>query len=337
MHSRQLLILQQNPDHLAQPQIRPERQFPNAIAILIRMAIIPKFLFQILPVAAHRLQSRPGDLQHHRRIPQAPILRIEMIARSPIANKCPIHTLRRSKNFPSRQIRPIPRADQPAGLHPIQRPIKRRRNRSPALRRNAQQIRRPHPVAQTIAQTIHLAVIRPHPLLHNLRRNAHHVRITYPPPLDNPHNLPPRRQFPNQRLKAKYPRIRSLERIQNRRRRIHQRPRRIILHAKSLPIRPAILKRRRQRSRHLPRRLIKYQNHALPRHHRKTSLHGVPRPIHQFRIHRIKNNRRHIQSFYLDYLFPSSEPFVSPTLSSIAQTRSRTQRGARSFRTQGAP
>ena len=203
MHSRQFFILQQNPNHLAQSQIRPKRQFPDAIAVLIGMTIIPKFFLEIPPLAAHRFQSRPGDLQNHRRIPQAPILRIEMIPSRPIANKSPIHALRRSKNFPRRQIRPIPRANQSRSLHPIERAIESSRNRSPALRRNPQQIRRPHPVAQTIAQPVHLAVIRPHPLLHNLRRNAHHVRITNPPPLHNPHNLPPRRQVPQSMAESK--------------------------------------------------------------------------------------------------------------------------------------
>ncbi len=48
MHARQFLILQQHTNHVGQAEVRAEGQFANAVAVLIRVAIFPEFLFQIL-------------------------------------------------------------------------------------------------------------------------------------------------------------------------------------------------------------------------------------------------------------------------------------------------
>ncbi len=136
------------------------------------------------------------------------------------------------------------------------------------------------------------------------------MRITNLPPLHSSNNLPPRRKLPNQRLKAKDPHIRRLKRRKHRCRRSNQRPRQIILHAKSLPIRPAILQCRRQRSRHFPRPARQKSNNMLARQHGETCLDGVPRPVHQFRIHLIQNDRRHSPTILFG-LFISVDPAVS--------------------------
>ena len=49
-----------------------------------------------------------------------------------------------------------------------------------------QRFRAKHPLSQAIAQFIHFLIVRPHALLHDLRRHSDHVRVANPPPLHHP-------------------------------------------------------------------------------------------------------------------------------------------------------
>src|ERR1700745_923865 len=53
VYSGKFFILQQNSDHFRQAKVCSERQLAYAVAVLVGMAILPKFLFQIFARALH--------------------------------------------------------------------------------------------------------------------------------------------------------------------------------------------------------------------------------------------------------------------------------------------
>jgi len=45
VYAGEFFVLQKNSNHLRQPKVCSERQLTDAVAVLIRLAIVPKFLF----------------------------------------------------------------------------------------------------------------------------------------------------------------------------------------------------------------------------------------------------------------------------------------------------
>src|SRR6266699_6018261 len=84
------------------------------------MAVVPEFLLQILAATLDADEPRALDLERQRRILQVAIFSVEVVACSGVANESAINGRGRGKNLTRRQVRPIARADQPAGLHPVE-------------------------------------------------------------------------------------------------------------------------------------------------------------------------------------------------------------------------
>src|SRR5258708_11807752 len=141
------------------------------------MAVAPEFLLQILAATLDADEPRALDLQLQRCSLQVAVLSVEVVAGSGVANKGTIDGRGRRENFARRQVRPIARADQPAGLHPVEAAVEVCSYFSPRFCSYREGFGAKHALAQLVAQAIHHAVIRAHALLHDLWRHANHVRV----------------------------------------------------------------------------------------------------------------------------------------------------------------
>src|SRR5437879_1694944 len=168
VHSGEFFILKQNPDHFGQSKVGAESELANPVAIFVGVAIAPEFLLQILAGTLDAYEPRALDLQLQRRGLQIAILPVEMVASSGVANESPINGRRCSKNLTRRQVRPVARADQSAGLHPVEAAVEVRGDFRPSFGFYREGFGAKHALAQLVAQAIHHAVVRAHTLLHDL-------------------------------------------------------------------------------------------------------------------------------------------------------------------------
>src|SRR6266478_5613102 len=142
------------------------------------MAIAPELLFQILALASDAHEPRALNLQVQRRGLQVAVFSVEVIAGRGVADKGSVHCCGCSENFSGRKIRPVPRADQTAGLHPVEPTIEMRGDFRSGFGFYSEGFGAKHALAQLLAEAIHQAVIRAHALLHDLWRDSDHVRVT---------------------------------------------------------------------------------------------------------------------------------------------------------------
>ena len=215
MDARHFLILEQNTNHLAEAEIRSERELADTIAVFVRVAVVPEVALEIGAIALGRRQPAVSNLENQRRPAKAAVFRIEIVARRSVADKRPVNRSRGREYLARRKIGPVARIDEAAGLHPGQRMIEC----GPEIRAirgpDGQRPRMVHPVAQLRAQSIDKPVIRAHALTHDLRRDANHVRVPDAPPFDDADNGHAGRQLAFLRLDAQDAGVRELERAQN--------------------------------------------------------------------------------------------------------------------------
>ena len=72
--------------------------------------------------AARRDQSAAADLEHQRGAIEDAVFAVEVVAGGPVAHEHAVHRTRRGEGFAGRQVRPVARVDEAAGLDPGQRP-----------------------------------------------------------------------------------------------------------------------------------------------------------------------------------------------------------------------
>ncbi len=104
VYAGEFFVLQQNSDHFGQAEVRSKCQFAHAIAVLVRVAILPELFLQVLAFTFHFLQPSALDRQRHRRFLQIAVLSVEVVARRRIAHESSIHGRWRCKNFSCRQV-----------------------------------------------------------------------------------------------------------------------------------------------------------------------------------------------------------------------------------------
>ena len=62
-----LLVLQQDADHLAEAEVGAERELADAIAVGVGVAVVPEVALEIGAIAARRHEPAAADLEHERR------------------------------------------------------------------------------------------------------------------------------------------------------------------------------------------------------------------------------------------------------------------------------
>ena len=99
---RDLLVLQNVPNHVLQRQIRSDRKLTNAVAILVRVRVLPELFFKLLVLAVHLGDAIPLHLDRQRRIPQQSILRTQIVTDHPIHHKRAVHLSRSGEDLAAR-------------------------------------------------------------------------------------------------------------------------------------------------------------------------------------------------------------------------------------------
>ena len=73
VYARHLLVLKQNADHVAETEVRAKRELAHPIAVGVGMAVVPEVTLKILAIAAGRRETPILDVEHERRVVQAPV------------------------------------------------------------------------------------------------------------------------------------------------------------------------------------------------------------------------------------------------------------------------
>ena len=142
--------------------------------------------------------------------------------------------------------------------------------------------RRPHPLAQLLAEPIDEPVVRAQPFAHDLRRDPDHVRVADAPPLDQPDDGHARRKLPFLRLHAQNAGVGLLERRRGPAAgaRPH-RPRRDRFDEHRVGVRLVLRQCRLETRRHGATRLVGDQRDPFTGLDRQTGPDGVARAGHQ--------------------------------------------------------
>src|ERR1700678_3567130 len=111
MNAGKFFILQQNADHVRRAKIGDQGQLANAIAVFLRMAIIPEFLLKVFAVARGFLQTAFADAKNERRALQIAVFSAEMIPRRAIADKRAVNFRGGGENFARWKIGPVAATD----------------------------------------------------------------------------------------------------------------------------------------------------------------------------------------------------------------------------------
>ena len=59
VHAGDLFVLQQDPDHVGEREVGAEREFADAVAERIGVAVVPELAFELLPRRTRAETSRP--------------------------------------------------------------------------------------------------------------------------------------------------------------------------------------------------------------------------------------------------------------------------------------
>src|SRR5262249_41661190 len=114
-------------------EVGAKREFADAIAVFVGMAILPEFVFEVFAFAFGVHQAPADKFQHQRRGLQIAVLAVEIVARGRVADEAAIYGTRCRKDFACWKVRPIARADQAAGFYPIELAVEMRGKGSAGL------------------------------------------------------------------------------------------------------------------------------------------------------------------------------------------------------------
>ncbi len=145
-----------------------------------------------------------------------------------------------------------------------------------------------HPFTQAVAQPVHQLVIRAHALLHDLRRDADHVRVANLAALHHFNDGHARAQFAGLRRHAHHTDIRGFQSIQHGRGCDAHGPWTKIFQQQSGVKRAPVVQRGGDTGSNGAAGFIGNQRHVLARTHSETRFHGVSRAGHQVRLWRTK-------------------------------------------------
>src|SRR5580658_483359 len=167
VHAGILLVLQDLADHILQFNIRADRKFAHAIAVLVGVGVAPEILFQfrIWGVRLNHAISLHSNGQ--RMLTQTPKLGAKPIAYDAVNYKRSVDLTGRGKNFSAWQVPPFVRANDPAGFHPAIIRIQIRNQIGARRRFGSNLLRSAYHVDDLDANAVHLQKVGSHSLQHD--------------------------------------------------------------------------------------------------------------------------------------------------------------------------
>src|SRR5579871_131185 len=224
-----LFVLENIADHRVQLDVRANRKFPDAVAVLVRMRVRPEVALQTRVRRRCADEAIAFDRQRQRRRVEQSVPLAQPVADDAIDDKGAVHFERRREDLAARQVAPLLRADETAGLDPLVGRRQRGRQIAAASTRRPNVCGAGNNLEHATAQRIDLGEIRAHALPHDFRRDVHHVRMTNPPAVDDVGHCHSKRQLVRLRGRRKDTDLTALERLGHWCRHRRQRPRRQIL------------------------------------------------------------------------------------------------------------
>jgi len=119
VNPRIFLILQNLPNHFLEIDVRPNGKFAHAVTVFVGVRVLPEVVFQFAIVGMRLREPVSLDVNRQRILPQVSELRAQVIPDHTIDHERAIHFARSRENFSARQVPPLFRSDNPAGLQPL--------------------------------------------------------------------------------------------------------------------------------------------------------------------------------------------------------------------------
>src|SRR5260370_27866659 len=116
MDARDLLILENVADHIANGNVGADGEFANAVAVFIGVAVIPELLLQGFVCGVSFDKPVVLYANGKRVVAAVAVFLAEIIAYHAIAHKDAVDTERRGESLTAGKIAPFVRADNAAGL-----------------------------------------------------------------------------------------------------------------------------------------------------------------------------------------------------------------------------
>src|SRR4051794_31906280 len=115
-----LLVLENVADDIAHGDIGADGEFADSVAVLVGMAIGPELIPQLTIIGFGFDETIALNLDRERRIPEIAVLLAEVVPYYTIDDKDAVHFERCGEGLAARQIARLVRADNAAGLEPLQ-------------------------------------------------------------------------------------------------------------------------------------------------------------------------------------------------------------------------
>ena len=140
---------------------------------------------KIFAIAVDFDEARVFDFERERRGLQVAVFAVEVIAGGGIADEGAVDCGGSGEDFAGGEIGPVARADEAAGLDPVEAAIEVGVDGCAGFGANGERLRAEHAFAEFVAEAIDHFVVGAHALLHDLRSDADHVGVANLAALDD--------------------------------------------------------------------------------------------------------------------------------------------------------
>src|SRR5713226_8486696 len=177
MHAGEFFVLKEDADHFGEAEVGAEGELAYAVAVFVGVAVVPEFRFEVFALAFDIPEARACDFEDQRRALQVAVLAVEMIAGGGVADEGAIDGSGGGENFAGGEIGPVARADEAAGLDPVEAAIEMGGEFSAGFGLYGERFGAQHAFAELVAEAIDHAVIGAHALPHDFGRDTDHVGV----------------------------------------------------------------------------------------------------------------------------------------------------------------
>src|SRR5216684_5006799 len=215
VHAGEFFVLKEDADHFREAEVGAESELAYAITVFVGVAVVPELLFEGFALTLDMLEAGAVDFEDQGRALQVSVLAVEVIAGGGIADESAVDACRGGENFAGGKIGPVTRADEAAGLDPVEAAIEMCGEFGARFSFYGESFGAQHAFAELVAEAIDHAVVGAHALLHNFRRNTDHVRVADLAALDDSDDGHARAEFAGLRVHAENASVGGFEGVEH--------------------------------------------------------------------------------------------------------------------------
>src|SRR5260370_19504929 len=116
----EFFVLKEDANHFGEAEVGAKSELAYAITVFVGVAVVPEFLFEVFALTLDMLEAGAFDFEDQGRALQVSVLAVEVIAGGGIADEGAVDAGRGGENFAGGKIGPVKRAEEAAGLDPVQ-------------------------------------------------------------------------------------------------------------------------------------------------------------------------------------------------------------------------